>query len=337
MKYLNRYHAFIFLLIVISLLSFVIAASLLGFSHDYANYVDLYKEAKGDAIYDAANNIDIVFFYTAAIFGKIGLPFSVYLFFYSLISMTLKFGIICQNFYKNNKVWIFFVLYMTQLYWLHEYTQIRLSFALAFILWAIYGKSTQFRLFKFMVAILSHASVAIIIVAYYVALKISVRSFLILATLLTVVSIGISEYLVDFALSGVNVGFVPFVNKISEYAFSFISNDEIKLNVFSPTPMLQLVAVLISARRILAKDQTAKVEILLSIVGPLFFYCLSPIPIVATRFYEMFIIFFLILIARSWDYLGWYRLLIIPYIFLSLRSSFFSNDPIIYFFKEGVA
>ncbi|WP_119354254.1 EpsG family protein [Azohydromonas sediminis] len=201
-------------------------------------------------------------------------------------------------------------LYASYLFWLHEYTQIRIALALGLVMLGIYVVRRG-RWLLFIAAVTLHAS-ALAVVLLYAATRSPRRAllgaFLVLAAL----------YFIG-ALDGL---ILNIATRVAFYSYYRDAGEFDQLNIFSLMPMAQGLMILLALHHRDRLPEHGRMELTFAVVGLLSFYGLSFLPVLAFRTYELFIPFFLILVSRLWRYSVGIRLLGLIYIALGLRASF---------------
>jgi hypothetical protein len=116
--------------------------------------------------------------------------------------------------------------------------------------------------------------------------------------------------------------------RLYNYIELFQQGEFTEQNLLGAMPILQLViTAYILARRCILPIY--KFEIYLSFAGPILFYTLSFLPILAIRSYELFIPFFIIMASRKQYSSVCLYFLLTMYLIFGFKSSFFGSLPII--------
>lgn len=203
------------------------------------------------------------------------------------------------------------LVYLSYLFWLHDYTQIRLALALALTLYGIYGASRQ-RWFWFVIAAGVHLSV-VAVAALYLAATHQRRGIVVAVVVLPLAGILVMNYLDALSL---------LVGRITLYSELYDAGGFTEINIFSLMPMNQAVLMAMCLPQLHRLPAQARTEFYLCVVGLVAFYSLSFLPVLAFRVNELFIPFLIVLVSRVWRLSSWVKLALLTYVLLGLRSSF---------------
>lgn len=287
-----------------------------GFSVDRRNYEILYNISAVEPWRDILTSGDAGYFGLSKIFAGLGLSFD--LFAFCLSAMTCLILAATVRNIKTQK-WVLYAVYGSYLFWLHEYTQIRVAMGLAFFLYAVYA-ATPWRWLCFVPAILFHNSL-IMIVAIFIGLRINGIFY----------RVAIAAVAAFLLFGPFSTFFTSLIGRILTYQDLSQTAQFSQINLFSLMPICQAVYLVCAAFWFTRFTDTERTEWIISCVGIACFYLLSPIPVLAFRTYEMMMPFFVILSSRMWDRSILFKIAIIPYVLLGLRSSFFSTDSLVIF------
>lgn len=285
-----------------------------GFSVDRRNYEILYNISAIEPWRDILTAGDAGYFGLSKVFAGLGISFDLFAFCLSAITCLIlasTFGNI------KTRTSVLYAVYGSYLFWLHEYTQIRVAAGLAFFLYAVYA-STPWRWLCFLPAILFHNSL-VMIVAVYIGLRIKgtfYRSVIVAFALLLLFGPFSSFF------SGLMARVLTYQDLSQTAQFS-------QINLFSLMPICQAGYLACAAFWFTRFTDTERTEWIISCLGIACFYVLSPIPVLAFRTYEMMMPSFVIFSSRMWDRSVLFKIAIVPYVLLGLRSSFFSADSLV--------
>lgn len=247
----------------------------------YQNYYEYGVVYNSIQIYE--NVQDPLFTMVNRFFSSLGLSFEFTILLICFLTLFLKLFSLDE---ASNRFYPLLLLYLSNLYILHDYIQIRVALAIALALCAIYLiKNKYLRLLFFVASFGIHASIIIIIVAYYsrvYSLK-NRFNFLISLTLIVIFSI----LFVYFSKSGF------FIDNRAEY---YLNNDKFSINTFTPRPILQAVGVFFI---LFYSKYKISFEVYVAVIGVIVFYStLSMSPVVASRFFDITSLFFLIALSK---------------------------------------
>ncbi len=313
------------ILFLATLLALFCGVSLFGESQDYNNYYIIFNQSSFSDFFYWSFTYEPFFYLINTLFNSSGFPFIFFYIFVIFLAVILKMFIFSKLTKNYKSLLLLLVFYFSYLFWLHDYTQIRLALALSFLLIMFYSDRRSNWIYG-LLAVFTHASVLVVLVLWYFAKNLWFRVALISTFALLMGAVIYSGGLVEHLLSIQNPESFPFLYKLTDYAYLFKMGGYAELNIWSPAPFFQSLILLLTYRLV---DEDCFSEYFLSVVGVSFFYSLSEIPVLAVRFYELFIIFFLIFIVKIWPRLGILKVLIPFYCIIGLRSVFFSSSPII--------
>lgn len=271
-------------------LGFSTGNSLFGLSKDFNAYASVYEDIRlSDAVSDFRFEPGYVFlswfskFFLSIEFGM----------FYSLLaalSILIKFSI----FSKCLRPFLTIIFYVCCWYPLHEYTQIRVSVALAICLVAAL-LLLRLRWLSFFGAIMLaasfHASALIFAVAMPVAYFLSHFR-------LAPVAMGVAGGAV--VLSAVVPAFVAFAARFNSLAQGYAANlDGNHVNIFSGANILTacLIASIVYARSL--KTERERTFLILALFGLVSAVALQAVPVFSHRIKEMFLVFLVPLVFNS--------------------------------------
>lgn len=286
---------------------------LLGPSPDLENYRILYEEWNFADIPELLEGNDPAYFLLSKVVHDLGASFQTFLFLLALLTCSIQALLLAR---LDTHRTMLLVLYASYLFWLHDYTQIRFSLALALVLLGIYQVRGRWLLFLLGAGV--HASVALIVVLH--VLWRNPRFALIL------LSLGVPALVASGKLDAIIVSLALRIATYVDQRDVGVFDD---INLFSLMPLTQAVITLLCMRSTSAPGHWARQEIYFAWVGLASFYVFSFLPVLAFRFYEMMIPFFLILVSRNWSRSRLLQGLTLLYILLGLRVSFLSADALL--------
>lgn len=288
----------------------------IGISADLRNYEWLYdSSAISDwrSIFTAG---DFGYFGLAKLAATFGLSFHGFAFVIAACTCVLLF--VTATAIDTNKI-VLVAVYFSYLFWLHEYTQIRISAALGIGLYAIYAARPTIRWPLLLLAVTLHNSF-ILLVGGYALVK--VRRIGVLAA---VGAVGV------FLLVGpLSFFFQSLVQRIINYQdLASTTGQFSSINIFSLLPLVQLVGMGIAALHFKELTEQEKEELALSAMGFVAYYALAFVPVLAFRTFELFMPFFVILVSRLTRRSQLIWAVVAMLILLGVRSSFLAADSVV--------
>lgn len=305
-------HGAIWLLayVILAAAIYVSGVKPIGISADLRNYELLYNASAINDWPTILKGGDLGYFAFAKLAATAGWSFDLFTFVLAAGTCLLLF-IVATRLDTNRIVLV--AIYGSYLFWLHEYTQIRIAAAIAIGLFAIYVARPAFRWPLLVVAILLHNSFVLAVVAYALlkARRIDV---------VAVLAVGV----LALFLSPVGTGLVQ--RLVSYQDLASTTGQFTDINLFSLMPLVQLCGIGCAIVHFKELSIQGKEEMFLAIIGVASFYLLSPIPVLAFRTFELFMPFFVILLSRMWSVSVVIRGVILIWVMLGLRSAFFTAD-----------
>ena len=309
----------LFKVTVISLLSLLIGLNLLGDSLDRRAYLWQYQKTEDQGFLELISGLDPLYYVSLKLAWLGGIPFEWITIAIALASLWAIHAAVSQLTISHGA---FYALWASHVLWLHNYTQIRIGLALALVILAIY-RLERGKWWVFGIAVGVHAAV-VIPIGVWLAAKLPPR---VLAVAAAVAAAVMFQLITDF--EGLFNTLTTVVPDIAQRALLYV--DLRDFDIFSEQNLLALMPMLQSAMGLYILTRTRQLDAtaLLGLVGPVFFYGFSFLPVLAIRTYEMFIPFFLIYLAlhvqRSPLLIG----LATIYGLIGLRQIFFSSSPVI--------
>lgn len=314
----HHFDAFIGLMVAAMLGALIAVAGQKGIGEwvDGENYEMMFTSLIGESWSDALTiRADPLYSLLSKLAQALGLSFAGFVFVVATITIAIKQKALRA---ATPDAVALFALYMSYVFWLHEYTQIRVAMALAFAMYGIYvAKST--RIVWFVAGVLIHASVGLVAAGYY-GLR-HPRLGVAAAALAVLVFVVAVQYF----------SFDPFsIERIGVYA-SLVDRDIFsEINLLATMPILQGCILLCCLGLAEPLKSTGRMEFIFSCVGLASFYAFSFLPPIAFRFYELFLPFFLILLARVWKRTPALIFLTALYFLSGLKTTFVGTGSLLF-------
>ncbi len=309
----------IFGFVSLLLLSLLVGLNLLGDSLDRRAYLWQFQKTEDQTFLELLSGLDPLYYVSLKLAWLAGIPFEWITISIALASLLAIHAAVSQLSISHGA---FYALWASHVLWLHNYTQIRIALALALVIWGIH-RLERGKWWVFAIAAGIHAAV-VIPIGIWLAARLPPK---ILAGAAAVAAVVMFTLITDF--EGVFEVLTTFVPDIAQRALLYVDLRDFDVfsdqNLFALMPMLQSIMGLYILSRTRELDATA----LLGIVGPVFFYGFSFLPVLAIRTYEMFIPFFLIYLSTHVKRSPLLTLLAIAYGLIGLRQIFFSASPVI--------
>jgi len=300
----------------------VLAATVAGFalvgpSVDVENYRTIFDWVTETDLIELALGSDPGFLVLSRIAYVAGLGFDGWMFTIALATCAVK-AVVLWRLPTDRTVLL--ALYSSYLFWLHEYTQIRIALALGLVMLGIYA-ARRWEWLLFVVAATLHASVLAVVVLY-VTTRYPRKA-------LAAAIIGLPVLYASGAQSDL---FAYLAIRVGSYALLLDQGEFDQLNIFSLMPMVQGLMILLALCLRDRLTEPGRMELTFATVGLVSFYALSFLPVLAFRTYELFIPFLLILVSRLWRHSVLMRVLGVIYIALGLRVSFIGSASLLALF-----
>jgi hypothetical protein len=300
--------------VLVALAIWVVGGQRVGLSADIRNYELLYQIAAASDWGSLWRGDDPGFYSLAKLFAGYQAPFETFAIWIAGLTLALK-AEVARRLDTNKTILI--LLYFSYLFWLHEYTQIRLALAMAFILQGIYGR-TYYRLLLFIPALLFHGSSAIVIGLY------------LLLTFPRIGSLALAGAMSLYAILPIVRDFTnASLVKITTYQDLLIQGQFAEVNLFSAMPALQVVTLCLSVLYWRQLGREPRREMIMAGVGVMSFYAFVSVPVLAFRFSELFLVFFVILLSRLWRISVVFKILAAMYVVIAVRTTFISENSLI--------
>lgn len=286
---------------------------LAGPAPDYRNYEAQYlidSVSPFSFIWQAG---DPLYHSVSRIVALLGARFELFVLILAAVTCSLKTLALSRT--DGNRL-VLLLMYVSYLFWLHDYVQIRIALALACGLYSIYT-NTRFRYLFFLVATLIHSSFIIIVVSYLLIFVGTKRPIIATISGLVFAAVLLTQNLTTLILQ-----------RVGEYQDLTTQGKFNEINIFSLMPIVMLASLVVAGFNI--KSLRGKYqELILAGVGLVSFYALSSTPVFAFRMMELFMPFYLVLMSRLWGTSNLIKALALSYCVIGLRAVFFSMDPLI--------
>lgn len=296
------------------LFSVIVAYQLLGESLDYANYVDIFSDTK--------HRIEPIWMLLRLSKLYIGFSLPTLFFFTTFFSLQSKF-----NFYYESceKYYLFLIAsYIFTYFWIHEYTQFRVTFALATFVYSYKIQDNKIKLLlMFCVCLLMHYSCIVLFpLLFFLNFK-KKGTYVIIPVSLFIIAILFSNRLRNpsfwFELfSRINMEFftVVIMAKLGNTSDFTVFN---KLYLFLFILFITSYYTGIKNRREPDRLFYFCFKLTSYSLSLFYFFALTPFPVMAFRFSEFFLPFSLVLLIKNIDYIKEkyiYLIFIFIYIFM---------------------
>lgn len=287
----------------------------LGFSADLDNYRGIFEwsvQAGWGELLGAADPLYHALTKLAVLAGSDFTGFTLLL---AVLTCLLKAKVICSI--ETDRAALL-LLYAAYLFWLHDYTQIRLGLALAFVLLAVYAYPGA-RWPLYLLAAFTHASCTLLVVLHESYRRPRAAVTLLVALSVALIASGHLETLFSFVAARVTV----YLDLLEVGEFT-------ELNIFSSMPAVQAGILIALWPRASSLSRAAREEYVLSCLGVLAFYGASFLPVLAFRLNELLMPYFLILISRTWRQSPAVAVGGLLYVLSGLRTTFFSSGSLVF-------
>lgn len=290
---------------------------------DYQVYYGYYfLSAKYTSTLDIISSMqDPLFVLLNKPFTEVNDGFFYFLLIVCFITITLKFSAFLK---ATNNYLIFFILYCCYFICIHDYIQIRISLSLAIMVFAIYR--VNFKWLKYpllIVAMLVHLSSSVVLIAYLYSLitKNKPRYFLGFLCVLT--------FLVVLMKLGLIGG-----ERVQNYAE--MASQKIKyesLNIFGALPALQLMGLFYLLYK--EKYKAINFEYYISLLGVFVFYSMNSIPVVASRTFDISLLFYIIIVSKHFKKYLFIKGVFVLLVLFELKQLFYSEASFLHFATES--
>lgn len=275
----NFFESYFFYGLIFPILVFLVGIKDTNLWLDYSVYSWYYTQATHNSILDIINNIqDPLFTLYNKIFTSLGFSFESFSLILALMTLYFKFlGLrrSTENFY------VLLLLYSSLILCLQDYTQVRVGFALAILIFSIYFvKNKFFKLILIVSSIFLHASVGIVVLAYlYHGIFNNNKNMMFI-------------YMISTGLI-----FFTSLNVLSQWSrFSQYLDNYTYYNIFASIPLLQSLTLIYLYFRY--RGESISFEYYVGLSGVLAYYFLFLTPAAATRYMEVCSVFFIILLSK---------------------------------------
>lgn len=306
---------YLLLLLLITVASVLAGLKPLGISRDLDNYRILFEWVTEADWSELLTANDPLYHAAARLIWMMGGGFTTFMLVVAFATCTAK-AVAFKELDANRCVLL--LLYSSYLFWLHEYTQVRLALALGLVLFGMYRPSrSSWILFIF--AALVHGS-TLLIVALHMA-----RNYQRAATLIIVIGL-----MLIFMTGYAEDAYVTAITRVTVHLNLLEAGEVAEINLFSLLPLIQGAILLASLRHLSKLPAMGHEEFGLSCLGFASFYALSFIPVLAFRVHELLIPFFLIFVSRVWRHSKLVQLGGVLYVLVGIRTTFLSADSLLF-------
>lgn len=278
----------LFIFLILLFLSGFIAS---GVSQDYYNYLNGYYLTVPVFFPEPLSKL---IFQLAAQFG---LSISVSFFIFSLISMCIKKKALEK---LEISFAIFFLVYFSKLFLLHDLTQVRAGVAVAFSLFAFIhyiNRNASRCLFYIFIGFLFHYSAILFVAVFLVGRKKP-------NTLLWLLMVGLAILLTFFNLKQLLLTTFILFHAPANYLSYLDSGTDFQVNPFSLLSIINLIVFLLFSLNInLLKDEVLSMAYKLYGISIISFYVFINFPVLSFRISEFFLIYQVILLSRAYYYI----------------------------------
>ncbi|ADM97618.1 capsular polysaccharide biosynthesis protein [Dickeya dadantii 3937] len=271
----------------------------------YNNYAEIFR-----------NGVDPVFVSLMRPFTPTTEGFGFFLIVCAYITLTLKLMALRRS---TNNFFIFMLLYSAYFLCLHDYIQIRISLAMAFVALGIYySQSKRSSFLFFFVSSLIHLTSVFVIIPYliYKYCGRTAAKFLILGSI----------FLPLILFSGI----IHNARLDTYISFAKYKEAHYDANPFSSQPLLQLAGVIyIYYRSKLRKEVIDSYEYFISIIGVICFYGMLKVPVLSFRLFEMTMFFYIILLSRIFNKSKVIIVICVLFILVGLKNMFYGSSALL--------
>ncbi|MCF6652488.1 EpsG family protein [Raoultella ornithinolytica] len=319
----ERLKTFLFCLYIVPLIAILVGIKDPVQWADHDVYLNYFTTSAINSVHDIFFNIQDPFFVILnKPFTWLEDGFEIFLFTSSLVTLTLKFLAFKKS--TDNFI-ILLMLYSSYLLCLHDYIQIRIALSLSIMLFAIYYINNKvLKYILFAAGTFIHLSVGIIVMVYvfdkiFKENRIYFFLFVIIGVFFTqLISLGIigghrAELYAELAR-----------NKISYY----------DMNVFTTLPILQSIGLLYMFFKY--KHKALIFEFYISLFGVIIFYLLHTIPVIASRTFDITMLFYLILLSRYFTCDRFIKIVSILMFFVGIKKLFYSDSALLSHFTQYI-
>ncbi len=247
---------------------------------------------------------------------------------FALISISLRMLII-----KKTSPFIYsaLMIYVSDVFILHDMIQIRCAIASSLLLWAVYYKFTGEKLLFFIIAfiaVLFHYSAIIIIPLYFLKTD-SINKWFWAGILFVSFVLGASGYAMGSLVSFVNVDAIQLL-----YVMHTTNQTEQEINIFNILQLIRcayFLLILFYAKKICLQYEMVNVLLKIYCLALVSFYLLSDIPAFAFRVSEFYfvveiLLFPSLILMFKEEIQFWGKLLCISFGFIQLFFNIFYNE-----------
>ena len=246
---------------------------------DYNVYKWYYDQSINNSVLEIIYNVqDPLFTLYNKIFSSLNLSFDVFILLLAFTTLFLKFWGFRNS---TESFYVLLVLYSSLIIGLHDYTQVRVGFALGVLIFSIYYlRSNFFRFILISASIFLHASVIIVILPYIYYYIFKNNTKMMIVYILSTSSI----FYFSLKILSEWSRFTQYLDNFTYY------------NFFASIPLLQSMTLIYLFCRY--KKESISFEYYVSLSGVCAYYFLFLTPAAATRYMEVGSVFFIILLSK---------------------------------------
>lgn len=311
------------ILYIAPILAFLVGIKDQNIWPDYEVYLNYYKTSSINTIHDIFFNIQDPFYVILnKPFSGMDNGFEAFLLTCSFITISLKILALKKS---TDNFPILLILYISYLLCLHDYIQIRIALSISLMLFAVYCvEKNLIKYAIFSIGCLIHLSAGIIVIVYVFDMffkrkRVYFFLFVIIAIIFTqLISLGIlgghrAELYAELAR-----------NKISYY----------DMNVFTTIPILQSIGLVYMFYKY--KAEALNFEYYISLFGVIVFYLLSSIPVIASRTFDITLVFYIILLSRYFRKDNILKTIAILLFLVEVKKLFYSESALLRYYTKFV-
>ncbi|GAA3596494.1 hypothetical protein GCM10023078_24760 [Gibbsiella greigii] len=269
----------------------------------YNNYIEIFK-----------NGVDPLFVSFMRPFTSIYNGFNVFLLVCAFITLTIKITALKNS---TDNFFILMLLYGSYLLFLHDYTQIRIALAMAFVAFGIYcNKSRTSMSIFFCIGALVHLTTILIIITFLIYRRFGYKKFFWVVLF--------SFFLPLIVFSGVihNARLETYI-ELAKYKEQYF-----EANFFASQPILQIIGIMYIYVNSKLRKYICTYEYCFSMLGVVLFYSFSSVPVLSFRLFEMTMFFYIILLSRLFFISNFIKIICLLYLLVGVKNLFYGASAI---------
>jgi len=303
------FEAYLFYGLILPMLVFLVGIKDPNLWLDYSVYSWYYDQAKNnDVIYIIQNIQDPIFTLFNKIFTNFGLEFPTFCVILAICTLYLKFIGLRRS---TSNFYVLLVLYSSLILCLQDYTQVRVAFALAVLIFTVYFlKNIKLKIIFLLTSIFLHASVVIVVVAFLfnIFFKKNIKMMFIYFTSLSLFFYGSLKILNEWS---------RFNQYLDNYTY---------YNIFASIPLVQAFTLIYLLYRY--RKESIDFEYYVTLSGIAAYYFLTPAA--ATRYMEVCSVFFIIMLSKYFRKDDVIKLVCLLIFVLNLYNLFIKPNSFLY-------